>query len=542
MKRIGIAMLIMLAIVAQNALCTGTPPGGAGEEESTFIWAAPREVITLDAQRVTDNLSGDVLYHISEGLLREFNGEISPGLAERWTVSDDGLVYTFRLRRSVWSDGVPLTANDVVYSMLRHLDPATGAATVDTMYMVSNAQGYATGELTDASQVGIKALDDYTVQITLDYPVPYFLLIIASGDFLYPVRKDYVERYGESYGSEPANLITNGPFKLETWAHEASMTLVKNENFWDADAIKLDRIERIIVPDNNTMVSMYDNGEVDIVGNIGTAFLGHYPNAITTPSGAIHMIQYNVNGISEETRPYMSNVSFRKALGLAIDVKALVDAGVLNKFAVTTGRFTYPDAMGVHDTFHNEYPIDTYPPHGDAALAKQYLQTALNEIGATIDDVPVLTYVCFDVGPRQLIAQAMVDAWEKVLGIEVEIRIFPIPQAIQNTAMRQYDIYYQSFGALSDPYDFLQYWVAGGGINWTGWNDETYTNMVMSTNGIQDAAARFKILADAEQYLMENVPLYPLVHDALQYVYRDDKFDNVVETSAGIQLIYAEPK
>lgn len=522
---------------ASAAANQGQGEDGGGETAPKVLrYSRGAEPGTLDSNKSTDEMSNEVLFHIGEGLVRNYDNETVPGIAEKWDLSEDGLTYTFHLRESLWSDGVPLTAHDFEYTFKRFLDPATGASFTETLDPVVNATAYNKGEITDPSQVGVTALDDHTLEIKLTRPVSYFLVTLGSNSYFYPVRQDVVEQYGPDYASDETKLVTNGPFKLEKWAHEAEIRMVKNENYWDKDNIKLDGITQLIVPDSNTAASMYDTGELDYLGDIPAALISGYPDATGSLSGSIQMLQFNVEGMTPESGKVIANTNFRKALSYAISRKDIA-AAVAPPGTEPASRFILP----TFSSFVADHPFEGVPVEGDAEAAKAYLDKALEELGMTADQLPKIQYVGME-GKNKVYAEALQDAWLQVLGLSnIDIQILPVPQAIEATMNRQYDIYVQGLSASRDTSEILGYWLAGGSINWTGWNDEAYTDMYLAAAELVDPKEQEAAIAETEQYLFEHGPLEPFLYPGISYV-AHDYVTGIVKGSVGAssQLIYAD--
>lgn len=511
---------------------------GADSETGSKIlgYSMGAEPGTLDSNKSVDDMANEILFHISEGLVRNINNEIAPGIAERWDISDDGLTYTFHLRESVWSDDVPLTAHDFEYSFKRFLDPATGSSFVETLDAVVNAAAYNKGEIADASLVGIKALNDYTLEIKLDYPAPFFLVTLGSKAYFYPVRQDVVEEHGASYAADETKIVTNGPFKLEKWSHEAEIRMVKNDKYWNADKIKLDGITQLIVADRNTAANMYDTGEIDYLPDIPAALVSSYPDAKNALAGGVQMLQFNLDGATSETKAIMSNINFRKALSYAIN-RSNIASAIAPPGTQPANRFILP----TFSSYIQEHPFEGVPVEGDEAKAKDYLNKALDELDLTVDQMPVIFFVGME-GRNRVYAEALQDSWSKVLGLNnIEIQILPVPQAIEATIKREYDIYVQSLSASTDVSELLDYWVAEGSINWTGWNDQVYTDMYQNAMKLVDQKARNQALFEAEQYLFEEGPLEPFMYVGNSYIVKD-YVSGVVKSAVGApsQLIYAD--
>ena len=241
---------------------TATP--AAAPEKVVFKVSNSAEPESLDPAKIQGNVEHRLFEGLFEGLIA-FDPETAegiPGVAESWTVSDDGTVYTFKLRQDAkWSDGTPVTANDVVYSWLRELNPETASpyAWFPAMFL-KGGEAYNSGEA-DSSAVAIKALDDYTFQMELVGPLPY--VIGALGHYSFGiVPKQAIEKYGDQWVL-PGNFVGNGPFVLSEWTPQDKIVMVKSETYWDKDNVKLDEVVFYASDDDNTNYSMYISGDVD---------------------------------------------------------------------------------------------------------------------------------------------------------------------------------------------------------------------------------------------------------------------------------------
>ncbi|TCS86655.1 extracellular solute-binding protein (family 5), partial [Keratinibaculum paraultunense] len=232
-------------------------------DDEQYITLTITEPQAIDPSTSNDIYSGDILNEITEGLGRLETGEdggdiIVPAGAEDWDVSDDGLVWTFHLRDYEWEDGEPVTAHDFEYGIKRNINPETAAVFAYLLYPIKNAEACNSGEK-DLDELGVKALDDKTLEITLEKPCAYFDKFLPHR-IMYPQRKDLVEQWGDKVGSEAEYTISCGPFKLTEWTHKSELVLEKNENYWDADNVKLEKITYKVIEDPSTAYNMLSNG------------------------------------------------------------------------------------------------------------------------------------------------------------------------------------------------------------------------------------------------------------------------------------------
>jgi len=542
MKKLTVFTLTVFLTLMFVAGCISNGPKTEVEGSKIINWVMGADAITLDHTKAEDNLSGEIIYHVCDPLRRSIGGIFEPAVAKDYDISEDGLTFTYYLRDSLWSDGEPVVAQQFVDAIIRILDPRTATANAHNYYPIVNAKAYNTGEITDASLVGVSAPDEHTLVENLEEICPPFFDVCSS---TYPIRKDVLEEYGESYGSEADKFIGNGPFKVKSWTHDISVEMVKNENYWNAEAVRIDQLNRLVVQDGNTRVSMYDKGEVNFVGAIPVVFEEKYEKIHPLSSGAVVALEFNLRGMNPETGKVLSNVNFRKALSYAVDREPLAKA-VGGKAWKAAHRVLSDAHMGVADTYHNEYPLqNTLPKNADPAKAQEYLAQALTELDMTIDQLPEFTFLLFDVESYKMFSEAIVDGWEKVLGLKCfEISLLPIPQCIQAGYDGKFDIYFQGIGGNRDPYYNLEYWTTNGAINWTGWSDPTYDQMVADTNRYIDREERFAKIVECEQYLFDHGPIEPLFYSGNCFVYDDEVITGVTTEAFGCayQFVYADMK
>lgn len=238
---------------------------GEGKKELNITGSS--DIPTIDISKAEDTVSSEVLMNTMEGLVRlDKDGKVVPGVAESWEKSEDGKTWTFKLRKdSKWSNGDTVTAKDFEYSWKRTLDPATASTYGFIMYDIVGAKDYNLGTVDNADGVGIKALDDYTLQVELVRPVHYFDSLMFFKTFL-PQNQKVVEQFGQEYGTDKDKMVYNGPFTLTEWKLEDIYTMSKNPNYWDASSIKIDKVNTKIVKDTNAALNLYETGEIDIVG------------------------------------------------------------------------------------------------------------------------------------------------------------------------------------------------------------------------------------------------------------------------------------
>lgn len=293
-------------------------------QEKTLYWNLGTEPPTLDPALAHDTTSLLVIGQIFLGLTNydSETGEIIPELATNWNVSNDGLKWTFQIRKGVtWTDGTPVTAHDVVYSMKRMLAPETAASPANLLWVVKGAKAYNTGE-GSAKDVGIEAVDDYTVEFTLEHPVGFFPALATRVCVIVP--KQSIEKYGNKW-TEPGNIVTDGPYMLSEWKHDDHLILTKNPNYYDASNVKIDKIYCYMIVQASTAMAMYEAGKLDDTRLIPLEDMDRVKSDPVlskefhqAPAFCTYYYGFNVE------KPPFDNILVRKAFASAIDRESLI--------------------------------------------------------------------------------------------------------------------------------------------------------------------------------------------------------------------------
>ena len=505
--------LVFVLTMALTACGPKTPTSGAvtPPAEPKVLRMAATEPPNLDPQLGTDTVSIMVDNAILEGLVRVYAGKTTPGMAETWDVSADGLTYTFHLRDAQWSDGQKVTAKDFEYSFIRLMDPATASEYAFQGYYIVNGEEYNTGKITDPTQVGVKALDDKTLEIKLKAPTKYFVALTGFLSFM-PSRKDLVEKNKEAYAADADKAVYNGPFVLKEWQHDATIVLEKNPSYWNKDAIKLDKVEFTIVTDSKTIVNMYEAGDTDLAA-LSKDFIAKYDaegKANYFATGSEFFFQFNMKGKNAESGKFLANNNFRQALGYAIDRQAFCDQ-VLKNGSTAAQRYILPLLMGDKDKFAVEYPYEFYPKNADIAKAKELLAAALKELGTTADKIPTIEYLTDDSDVARTTGEAIQDMISKNLGVKVEIKQVQFKQRLELMQAGDYDLVFAGWGPdYDDPMTYADLWVTGGGHNNTNWTDPEYDKLIAFAKSSPDSKARAEAMFASEKILLEKGPIIPI--------------------------------
>lgn len=508
---IGLAAVISLALVAagcggggSNTGTTGTSGNGGSQNLTIAIGSEPP---SLDPGLATDTTSAFVVLNtnipiVYLGPAPDLKPE--PGLAQTWDVS--GSTVTLHLRHDVkWSDGTPLTADDVVWSWLRTISPQLAADYAYQFYGIAGAQAYnsckpsaSNNQCNDLkSQVGISAPDKYTVKVTLTSPQPWFLQQLSHTSFI-PANKAAVTKWGTKW-TEAGHYVSDGPFTLQSWKHDASLTLAKNPDYYDASSIKLNTVQLKIITDGSTAEQAFNSGNVDINET------GWPPPDTPTVKNSSAYQQFPAlgtyyYGFNVKTIP---DVNQRKAMALAIDRQAIVQhitqLGQVPATSMTPKGI--PGSSSIIQTF--------LKPTADLTLAKQYMAKVSNP-------VKNITLAFNNAPGHKDIATAVQSDWQK-LGINVTLKQMDWPQYLQflgpppNASLGAYRSGW--IADFPDDINFLSVFECGSGNNNTNWCNKTYDNLLKQATATSSQAERYKLYQQAEQILTGangDMPISPI--------------------------------
>ncbi len=476
---------------------TSAPPLSSGAEEQVFRINNMVEPESLDPGVVTGVPEHRILSNVFEGLTITDPKDLSPrpGMAASWAVSRDGMIYTFKLREARWTDGRPVTAHDFVYSWERVLNPKMGAKYAQQLFYLKKGEEYNKGRITDFSQVGVKALDDRTLQVTLRCPTAYFL-DLTSFYTLYPVPRWVVEAHGKDW-AKPGHLVSNGPFRLVSWVPQKELVLEKNPLYWDAANIKLQKVVFLPTDDVNTAFKQFLAGESDWVPEVPTPQIDAARGRAefyVSPYLGTYYFRFNV------TKPPVNDIRVRKAMSMSVDRESLT------KFVTKAGQI--PSSAFVPSGIRGYEGVNGLP--FDVAAAKKLLSEAGYPDGKGFPRVELL-YNTNEL--HRVITEAVQQMWKDNLGIQVDLVNVEWKVYLARQGSLDYQISRSGWiGDYVDPNTFLDLWITGGGNNQTGWSNRRYDDLIgQAACKIVNAKDRGRALREAERILVEDeVPILPL--------------------------------
>lgn len=461
-----------------------------------------------------------ILENVFEGLMTfDENGELVPGMAESYEISEDGLTYTFKIRDGVtWSNGDPVTAEDFEYTWKRALDPELAADYAHILYYIKGAQAYNSGE-GSRDDVAVKALDEKTLEVTLEAPTAYFLELTAFYTY-FPVNKNVVES-NPDWAKDPETHVSNGPFKLVRWDHNAKIVLEKNESYYNADKIKLDGIELDIIEDQNTAWQKYEGGEYHILVDVPTSVVAQL-KAQNDPQlnigNQIGTYYYNVN---PDVKPF-NNAKVRQALSMAIDREIITENITQGGQIPAEGVVPY----GLKDENGNEFrdgvgSLVEYDPD----KAKQLFEEGLAEEGMTLEEFNsgqfVILYNTSE--SHKKIAQAVQEMWRTTLGIEIGLENVEFQVKLDREKAGDYQISRGGWiGDYMDPMTILDLWWSESAFNDVKYNNEEYDKLIAESKATDDQNIRMENLRNAEKMIMEDMAVIPIYFYTQPYVVKEN--------------------
>jgi oligopeptide transport system substrate-binding protein len=490
---------------AALAMSSQALPGIASAQSSAeqILRLVCEEPLTFDTGTIGGGIGIQWANHLFEGLTRYDweNQQVVPAAAASWDISADNLTYTFHLNEGlVWSDGSPLTASDFEFAIKRNLDPTLAAPLASFLYPLAGAEDFFLGTTTDPSTIAVSAKDDLTLEMTLNAITPYWL-IIQSLWITMPIPKAAVDAGGATW-AEPPTIVSNGWFTMESWEHDQSMTLVRNENFHGTKPL-LTGIEYTIFQDPPTQgLTAFETEDVDLAQV--TVANADFVNGDPTLSELVY--HQAVSGTWQlrldmsNTESAIADVNVRKALYLAIDREVLTSV-VLKGFMTPVYVLTSPDIPSYDETARLVGTIDD---------AKQYLADAGFPNGEGFPGIQ-LGYAAAQEN-AQLVSEAIVQMWKDGLGI-TNASVFPVPTDWRTRIKTEsYDMYLgQWITDFPDPYEWHN--VIFDGDAWqTKWKDQTYLDMIRAANVEVDPEKRNEMFSAAEAYRIQDqmatIPLF----------------------------------
>ncbi|MBM7644020.1 oligopeptide transport system substrate-binding protein [Scopulibacillus daqui] len=521
-----LVLSMFLAACSSGSKDTSGSAGGSGKEElakdQVLNLMEPVDIPSLNWTQITDTTSSTTIGMVTSGLMRfDQNMEPKPDMADGMPkISKDKKVYTFKIRKDAkWSDGSPVTANDFVFAWRKMVDPKTASqyafifasANIKNAAKIDDKKSPLFGKV---DQLGVKALDDHTLQVTLEKPTPYLLSTLCSASFI-PQKKEFVEKEGNNLGQEPKDLLSNGPYILTKWNHGSGWSFKKNENYWNAKNIHIEKVNVSVLKQKSTAVNLYNTGKLDST-LIDSEFVDQFkgkPDYHSTLMAAPYFIRLNQAKV-----PALKNEKVRKAIYGSIDrdtmAKDLIkDGSVGAKYIVPKGFAKGPDHKDFRSTSPNGFNA------ADKQQAKKLWEQAKTDLGIKSLKLDLMTQ---DQDKSVKIAEYVANQIEKNLpGVSVNVLKQPWGQYLKLESAGHYQMSISGWSPdYLDPMTFLDMWTTGNPMNRMGYSDKKYDQLIDEANNLgAEPQKRWEKMQEAEKLLLDkDTAVIPLYQRANAYV------------------------
>ncbi|MCM3588188.1 peptide ABC transporter substrate-binding protein [Mesobacillus maritimus] len=533
---LGLVLSMFLAACSGGGDDTSDKPADEGSDQAAEGGEQVLNLIngdtipSMDPSLATDEYGFQFLGATMEGLYRlDENAQPVEGIAVDHKVSEDGLTWTFELREDAkWENGDPVTANDFVYAWQRAVNPDTGSEYGPYMMggVIKNATAVNEGKA-ELDELGVKAEDDYTLVVELEHPTPYFHSLTTFGTFL-PLNQKFVEEQGDKFATSTETLLSNGPFKLDNWTSTSNeWDLVKNDTYWDADTVKVEKLHHQVVKDPKTAVALYEEGTVDRAGlssDLVDQYSTHEDYAVT-PETSVFYLKLN-----QTRNEALANVNIRKAISLAFDKQALVDE-ILNNGSIVANGLVPKDFVTIPGTEDDFRDVSGDLAAYNAEEAKKFWEKGLEELGT---DSVELEFLGGDTETSKVMNEYLANQLQTNLpGLKVTLKQVPFEQRLDLDTNMDYDMQFAGWGPdYLDPYTFLSLWITDGGNNKMGYSNAKYDELLneAATTLAQDNEARYQNFLEAEKILFEDAAIAPVYQSAMAQL-----------VSPKIQGVYVNP-
>lgn len=507
--RLGI-LTRALVITLFAALLLGISSAHAAD--NTLQRGNNAEPETLDVHKSSGVPEADIQRDLFEGLVAEAaDGSLVPGVAESWTLSEDGKVYTFRLRKNAkWSNGDPVTAHDFVFSLRRGVDPAVGSSYAFILWPIANAEEITKGKVKEVGRMGVEAVDAHTLKVTLKAPTPYFIGMLTHHQ-AYPVHRKTLERHGDKW-TRPGNMVSNGAYRLTEWVPQSHVRLERNPHYWDAADVSIDSVVFHPTEDKSTELKRFRSGELDITADVppdqiawveknlaaqfhNTAYLGTYYYALNLTKA-----------------PFRDRPGLRNALAMTIDREILT--GKVTKGGEIPAYAWVPPGV-------NRYAGATVPWKGLSKAERLARAKKLYADAGYSKDNPLKVQILYNTSDsHKRIAIAISGMWKKALGVQTELFNQEWKVYLTTRKAKQFEVLRAGWiGDYNDANTFLELLKGTvGTMNPAGYANSEYDALMRKAESETDLEVRAKLMQKAENILLNDLPIIPIYHYTTQHM------------------------
>ncbi|MCQ9302617.1 MULTISPECIES: peptide ABC transporter substrate-binding protein [Mammaliicoccus] len=504
-KIFKVLTMMLVAVLILSACSSGG--GSKGKSDETLDLQINGDVPTMDSAMATDGLSFDMFFQTMEGLYTlDKDDKAIPAVAKGDPkTTSDGKKWTIKLRDDAkWSNGDPVTAHDFVFAWRKVVDPDTASEYAYILYDIKNAEEINSGDK-KPEELGVKAVDDHTLEFELTKSLPYYKELLSFGTFM-PQNEKFVKKQGDKYGTTVKTTLYNGPFKMTDWKTDDKVTLEKNDDYWDKDKVKLNKVNYKVVKEASTAVNLYETNKLDIV-DLPAEQVKKYKDdkAFNTE---LDTVTYYFK-LNEDTVPEFKNEDFRLAFAKAIDKEAYVKNN-LNNGSIPTDNFVPKDF--VKDSKGKEYQDGVKNTNQyNVKEAKEHYEKAKKALGKDKFTIELMTY---DKDTAKRDAEYFKEQLEKNLdGVTIKIKQQPFKQKLDLVSKGEYEMSLENWiPDYPDPMTFLELYVTDGSHNNTGWSNKEYDSIIKAADSslASNPDKRLSELQRAEGMLLNEAGIVPL--------------------------------
>ncbi|MDT8901705.1 peptide ABC transporter substrate-binding protein [Anaeroselena agilis] len=516
--------LILAIVLAATFILSGCSWFGAKKDAKYLRYAVAAEPETLDPRKATSIPAGIIQAQLFEGLTAlDAASSPVPAAAERWEISPDGLTYTFHLRKGAkWSNGEPVTAADFEYAWKSALSPELASSYAYQLFCLKNGRAY-NEKKAAAAAVGVKALGDDTLEVALERPTPYFLSLVAFRTF-YPVSRNAAAN--QRWAADAKTFVGNGPFRLTNWVHDNKMELVRNEHYWDAGKVRMDKVDIVLVDSAATRLVMFENKQLDMADSPPVSEIPRLQKEGKLkifPFLGVSYFPFNV-----KKAPF-NDARVRKAFTLALDRRSLVDR-VARGGQTPALAFVPP---GIADAGGKDFRAKggQYFADNDTAAAKKLLAEAGYPEGKGL---PPITLLYNTSESNKLIAEAVQEMWKRTLGVTVQLSNQELKVFYDNLDKHNFQVAIDSWiGDYIDPMTFLELFETANGNNSPGYANPAYDSHLTAARQTSDVTTRSEAFHAAEKILLADAVVLPVYFSTSPVMVRPN-VRNQIRTVLGI--------
>lgn len=498
-------MFFYLFIIALLLSCETKESPQERHKRQELVFNIYSEPPTLDPNLVCDTTSGLITSMLFEGLLK-LQPSKSMGIAKRYELSDDGTVYTFYLKKTKWSNGLPLTAHDFAFAW--RLALIKSSETTHNLYFIKNAAAIH-AKKSPIEELGVEVIDDYTLQVTLEHPTPFFLELLHQAPYL-PICEAIATK-DPNWALEAKNYICNGPFTLLEWTHNNQILLQKNPNFWEAENVQLNLVKALIIQDSTTEIALFEDGTIDWTGR--PVSIGIPTDALMDVKASGRLQTYTTAAtyfyLFNTTRPPFTNKKMRQAFAMAINRRELIESITKNEERVATSLV--PPSLLQKSSYFKD---------GDILQAKSLFEEGLKELGMTRETLPVITLSYNTSEAHHKFAQAIQQQWREAFAVEIKLENQEWKVYLSQLQQQNFSLARMSWQAnYNDAYTFLEnFKYREDQVNQTGWEDPEYIELLDRSFTTKDPTERIELFKRAEHILLDAMPLIPIYFSSIAFL------------------------